>query len=196
MIVVLFGPPGSGKGTQAGRVAGHLGIPHIATGDMLRAEVARGSALGREAGPLMSSGLLVPDELIVRMIGARLSEPDAKGGAILDGFPRTVPQARALDAMLLGRSLRVDVVVSLRVPEEELRRRILERAKIEGRADDTPEAFDERLRTYRGETAPVLGYYRGTGTRIVEVDGTGEIETVTRRIGAAIAQSGTAVPAK
>jgi len=191
MIVVLFGPPGSGKGTQSTRVARHLLIPHVATGDMLRAEVARGSALGREAEPLMSTGRLVPDDLIVRMIGARITEPDAAGGALLDGFPRTVPQAEALDAMLRARSLRVDAVVSLRVGDDELRRRILNRAKIEGRTDDTPDAFEERLRTYRNESKPVLDYYRETGTRIVEVDGTGEIADVTRRISAALSQSGT-----
>ncbi|TME45709.1 MAG: adenylate kinase [Chloroflexi bacterium] len=196
MIVVLFGPPGSGKGTQSIRVARHLRVPHVATGDMLRAEVARGSALGREAEPLMSTGRLVPDDLIVRMIGARINEPDAAGGALLDGFPRTVPQAKALDAMLGARSLRVDVVVSLRVDDDELRRRVLDRAKIEGRADDTPEAFEQRLRTYGVETAPVLDYYRGMGTRIVEVDGVGEIENITRRITVAIAASGTVVPAK
>jgi len=196
MILVFFGPPGSGKGTQSARVAQHLHIPHIATGDMLRAEVERRSALGREAEPLMTSGRLVPDDLIVRMIGARIHEPDAQRGVLLDGFPRTVAQAEALDAMLRARSLRVDAVVSLRVADDELRRRILNRAKIEGRADDTPDAFEERLRTYRHETAPVLDHYRGVGTRVVDIDGAGDIEAITDRITAAIAGSGTTVPAK
>jgi adenylate kinase len=191
VIVVLFGPPGSGKGTQAAHVAGLLHIPHVATGDMLRAEVARRTPLGLEAEPIMSSGRLLPDELIVRIIASRLGEPDATGGALLDGFPRTVPQAQALDPVLQARGLRVDVVVLLSVDEGELRRRILDRAKIEGRSDDTPAALDERLRVYRTETEPVLAYYQESGTRIVDVDGTGEIADVTRRIIAAVAQSGT-----
>lgn len=191
MIVVLFGPPGSGKGTQAALVAERLRIPHVATGDMLRAEVARRTPLGLEAEPIMSSGRLVPDDLIVRIIASRLGEPDASGGALLDGFPRTVPQAKALDPMLQTRGLRVDVVVLLRVDEGELRRRVLDRAQTEGRSDDTPEALEERLRVYRTESEPVLAYYRESGTRTVDVDGTGEIADVMRRIIAAIAQSGT-----
>ncbi|MBV8528287.1 MAG: nucleoside monophosphate kinase, partial [Candidatus Dormibacteraeota bacterium] len=125
MIVVLFGPPGSGKGTQAQRVASRLGVPHIATGDILRAEVARGSALGREAEPIMQSGNLVSDDLIVRVIQARLAQPDAGTGALLDGFPRTVPQAIALDSMLAREHRRVDIVVSLQVDDDELRERVL-----------------------------------------------------------------------
>lgn len=190
MIVVLFGPPGSGKGTQSQRVAERLGIPHVATGDILRAEVARGSALGREAEPIMRSGKLVPDDLIVRIIESRLGEPDAATGALLDGFPRTVPQAEALDGMLRRRGRQVDVVVALRVDDDELRRRILRRAEIEGRADDTDAALDERLRTYRSETAPVLGYYRKSGTSIVEVDGAGDIDAVTERISRSLARDG------
>ena len=190
MILVLFGPPGSGKGTQAQRVAGHLGVPHVATGDMLRAEVARGTALGQEAEPIMASGRLVPDDLIVRVIESRLGEPDARGGALLDGFPRTVPQAQALDAMLQRARRRVDVVVALQVDDDELRRRILHRAEIEQRADDNLAAFQQRLRTYREETAPVLDYYRGTGTRVATVDGVGDIEAVTARIAAVLSDDG------
>ena len=190
MIIVLFGPPGSGKGTQAQRVAANLGVPHIATGDMLRAEVARGSALGREVEPIMRRGELVSDDLIVRVIESRLSQPDAQGGALLDGFPRTVAQAEALDAMLRRAGRRVDVVVSLQVDDDELRRRVLHRAQVEGRADDTAEAIEQRLRVYREETAPVLEYYRRTGTRIVAVDGVGEIDAVTERITAALGAAG------
>lgn len=190
MIVVLFGPPGSGKGTQAHRVASRLGVPHVATGDMLRDEVARGSALGREAEPIMRSGRLVSDDLIVRIIESRLREPDAASGALLDGFPRTVAQAQALDEMLRRGRRRVDVVLALRVDDDELRRRVLHRAEIEGRADDTATAFDERLRTYRSDTAPVLDYYRSTATRIAEVDGVGDVDAVTERISQALAHDG------
>ena len=190
MIVVLFGPPGSGKGTQAQRVASGLGVPHVATGDMLRAEVARGSALGREAEPIMASGHLIPDDLVVRIIEARLDEPDARNGALLDGFPRTVPQAQALDAMLQRNGRAVDKVLALHVSDAELRRRVQHRAEVEGRADDTMTAFTERLRVYRTETAPVLDYYRSAGTNIVEVDGVGEIDAVTDRIAKALNGAG------
>lgn len=190
MIVVLFGPPGSGKGTQAQRVASRLQVPHVATGDMLRAEVARGSALGKEAEPIMASGKLIPDDLVVRVIAVRLDDPDARNGALLDGFPRTVPQAQALDAMLQRKGRAVDVVLALQVSDKELRRRVKHRAEVEGRADDTMTAFAERLRVYRTDTAPVLDYYRSTPTRIVEVDGVGDIDAVTDRIAKALALDG------
>jgi adenylate kinase len=182
VIAVMFGPPGSGKGTQASRVAARLGVPHIATGDMLRDEVARGTALGREAEPIMRGGNLVPDDLVVRVIESRLAQPDAAEGVLLDGFPRTVHQAQALDEMLARSGKRVDVLVALRVPEDVLRQRVLRRAEIEGRSDDTPEAFTQRMATYRAETEPVLEHYVGSGTRIVDVDGVGSIEDVTERI--------------
>ena len=190
MIVVLFGPPGSGKGTQAQRVASRLGVPHVAMGDILRAEVERGSALGGEVEPIMKRGELVSDDLVVRVIESRLGEPDAQGGALLDGFPRTVPQAVALDTMLHRADRRVDVVVALQVADDELRRRVLHRAQVEGRADDTAAAMEQRLRVYREETAPVLDHYRSAATRIVDVDGTGEIDAVTDRISAALALEG------
>jgi adenylate kinase len=196
VIAVLFGPPGSGKGTQAARVAARLGIPHVATGDILRQEVARGSALGREAEPVMRNGRLVPDDLVVRIIESRLSQDDASRGALLDGFPRTVPQATALDAMLARRGQRVDVLVSLRVPDSELRDRVLKRAAIEGRADDTPEALAQRLVTYRAETEPVLIHYQAAGTRIVEIDGVGSIESITERIISALSAAIDAVQAQ
>ena len=190
MIVVLFGPPGSGKGTQAQGISTRLTVPHVATGDMLRAEVTRGSELGREAEPIMRSGKLIPDELVVRIIEARLDEPDAHNGVLLDGFPRTVPQAQALDAMLQRTSRAVDVVLALQVSDDELRRRVQHRAEVEGRTDDTMTAFAERLRVYRTETAPVLEYYRIAGTSIVEVDGVGEIDAVTKRIDEALTHHG------
>ena len=193
MIVVLFGPPGSGKGTQAQRVAGRIGVPHIATGDILRTEVAKGTPLGNEVEPIMRSGKLVSDDLIVRVIESRLNDPDAEPGALLDGFPRTLAQARALDEMLAGNTQRVDVVVSLLVPDETLRERMRKRAAAEGRADDAPETFERRLEVYRAETEPVLGYYRTAGVRIDDVDGVGTIDEVTERIAAALESTGRAM---
>jgi len=178
----MFGPPGSGKGTQASRVAVQLGVPHVAAGDMLRSEVARGTALGREAKPIMDSGGLVPDDLVVRMIDGRLNEPDARLGVLLDGFPRTVPQAITLDKMLGGRKEMVANVISLEVPEQELKTRILKRATIEGRSDDTAEGLAQRLVVYRQDTAPVLEHYRAEGRRIVAIDGVGDIDAITERI--------------
>ena len=188
MIAVLFGPPGSGKGTQAARVSERIGIPHIATGDILRDEVARGTALGLEAGPIMRRGMLISDDLVVRVIEARLLQPDAAGGALLDGFPRTVAQAEALDAMLARRGRGVDVLVALDVPDDVLKERVLKRARVEGRPDDTPEALELRLVTYRAETEPVLGHYVVSGTRVERIDGVGSIDAVTERITAALAR--------
>jgi adenylate kinase len=149
---------------------------------MLRSEVARGTALGREAKPIMDSGGLVPDDLVVRMIDGRLNEPDARLGVLLDGFPRTVPQAITLDKMLGGRKEMVANVISLEVPEQELKTRILKRATIEGRSDDTAEGLAQRLVVYRQDTAPVLEHYRAEGRRIVAIDGVGDIDAITERI--------------
>jgi adenylate kinase len=186
VIALMFGPPGSGKGTQAARVAVLLGVPHVAAGDMLRSEVARDTALGREAKPIMDSGGLVPDDLVVRMIDARLNEPDAKRGVLLDGFPRTVPQATTLDAMLGRRGESVANVISLEVPDDELKTRILKRASIEGRSDDTAEGLAQRLVVYRQDTAPVLEHYRTRGTRIEAINGVGDIDAITERIMASL----------
>lgn len=193
MIALMFGPPGSGKGTQASRVAVQLGVPHVAAGDMLRSEVARDTALGREAKPIMDSGGLVPDDLVVRMIDGRLNEPDAKRGVLLDGFPRTVPQAVMLDAMLGKRHESVADVISLEVPDDELKTRILKRATIEGRSDDTAEGLAQRLVVYRQDTAPVLEHYRAAGTRIVAIDGVGDIDAITARIMQSMQQNGAPV---
>jgi len=188
MIVVLFGPPGSGKGTQAARIAALTGMVHVSTGDMLRAEVARGSDLGREAQPIMQSGALVPDELMVRIIERRLAEADAaEHGVLLDGFPRTLPQAAALDAMLTRNHQAVGRVVYLEVAEGVVRERILRRAATEGRSDDTATAFVERMRVYQRDTAPILEHYRASGVLVDQVDGSPPIDEVTEQIRALLA---------
>ena len=182
MITILFGPPGGGKGTQAAHISERLGLPHVSTGEMLRVEAARGTSLGNEVAPIMAEGNLVPDELVVRVIESRLAEPDAGNGVLLDGFPRTVPQAEALDAMLRRGSKQVDLVLCLAVPQSVLVARLLGRAREEGRADDNLETIQKRLDVYHHETAPVLDYYRGAGVHIATVDGDGDVPEVTRRI--------------
>jgi adenylate kinase len=191
----MFGPPGSGKGTQASRVAIRLGVPHVAAGDMLRSEVARDTPLGREAKPIMDAGGLVPDDLVVRMIDARLNQPDAADGVLLDGFPRTAAQASALDAMLGVRHEVVKAVISLEVPDDELKTRVLKRAATEGRSDDTAEGLAHRLNVYRQDTAPVLEHYQAAGTRVVAIDGVGDIDAITDRIVKSLKHNGAAVAA-
>jgi adenylate kinase len=158
--ILLLGPQGAGKGTQGKLIASEHGIPHVATGDMLRAAMAAGTELGRAVKPIYDSGGLVPDDLMIALIRERLGEEDAREGFILDGFPRTMPQAEALEEMLreIGRDL--DVVFELQVPDRVGRERMLKRAAEEGRTDDAPEAIDERLRLYHQETAPLIEYYR------------------------------------
>jgi len=182
MIVILFGAPGSGKGTQAERVAATTGTPHVSTGAILRAEVARGSALGREAQLIMQSVALVPDDLMVRIIESRLAEPDAERGVILDGFPRTVPQAEALDRMLSRNGRAVGLILYLEVDPDLIRARILRRAAIDGRSDDNPDALAERMRVYQRDTEPVVEHYRTAGTRIERIDGSPPIDQVTGQI--------------
>lgn len=175
--VILTGPPGAGKGTQARLLVERFDIPQISTGDMLRAAVASGSELGRQADAIMKRGDLVPDSVIVALVDDRLAQDDCRTGFILDGFPRTKAQAEALDA-LLARSGREPLrVVALSVPEEELIRRILSRG--EGRADDTKEAVTKRLQVFRSETAPVLEHYKDS---LSEVDGLGSVEEIHARV--------------
>ena len=182
MELILLGPPGAGKGTQSKLLEARYGVAQISTGDMLRAEVKAGTPIGLEAKAIMDTGGLVSDELIIRMIGERIAKPDCANGFILDGFPRTVPQAITLDKMLGGRKEMVANVISLEVPEQELKTRILKRATIEGRSDDTAEGLAQRLVVYRQDTAPVLEHYRAEGRRIVAIDGVGDIDAITERI--------------
>jgi len=182
VIGIIFGPPGSGKGTQAARVEKDLRINHLSTGEILRNEVARGTPLGKEVGRIMSAGDLVPDDLIVDVVRGRLPEAEAGVGVLLDGFPRTVAQARALDSMLLDEGHRVNFVIALDVPEDLLVDRLLHRAQVEGRTDDNRESIAERMREYERLTAAVLDHYRKQGVRITEVDGTGTPDEVFRRI--------------
>ncbi len=184
VIGLIFGPPGSGKGTQAARVEKEFGMSHLSTGEILRSEVAHGSAVGKEAARIMAAGDLVPDDLIDRIVESRLSRIDPTSNVLLDGFPRTTEQAKALDRMLAPRN--VDFVVSLDVPEGALIDRLLHRAAVEGRADDTRDAIMERMREYHHRTAAVLDHYRGRGLPVLEVDGVGDMDAVFDRVRQAI----------
>ncbi len=184
MIGLIFGPPGSGKGTQAARVEKEFGMSHLSTGEILRSEVAHGSEVGKEAARVMAAGDLVPDDLIDRIVESRLSRIDPTSNVLLDGFPRTTEQAKALDAMLAPR--KVDFVVSLDVPETALIDRLLHRAAVEGRADDTRDAILERMREYHHRTAAVLDHYRERGVPVLEVDGVGDVDAVFDRVRQAI----------
>jgi adenylate kinase len=161
--VLLLGPQGSGKGTQAKRISAEYEIPHIATGDMLRAAMSADTPLGRRVKPIYDSGLLVPDDLMIELIRERLAAPDTANGFILDGFPRTMGQAEALDEMLreIGREL--DVVFDFQIADEICVQRMLKRAHDEGRTDDTPEAIAQRLSLYHDQTAPLIEHYRAQG---------------------------------
>ena len=213
MRIVLVGPPGAGKGTQAKVIAERLGIPAISTGDIFRANVAAGTELGVEAKKYMDKGLLVPDEVTIGLIRDRFTEPDAAGGFLLDGFPRNVAQAEALETMLTGISVKLDRVVELRVDNDEVVRRIAGRRlcrndsghifhvdskppAVEGvcdicggelyqREDDSEETVRERLRVYEAETAPIVGFYSERGL-VRSVDAIGPLEAVTERILAAL----------
>jgi len=209
MNIILLGPPGSGKGTQAKRIEQTRGMVQLATGDMLRAETASGSELGLRVKAIMDSGALVPDDIIIDLIAERIAAPAAKSGFILDGFPRTVPQAEALDAMLARRRLKLDHVVQIKVDEAALVDRLssrftcsncgasyhdrYSRPRIEGvcdfcgnreflrRPDDRAEALKTRFEAYHRQTAPILPYYRARGI-LREVDGMAEIDAVTSEI--------------
>jgi adenylate kinase len=181
MRLLLLGAPGSGKGTQAARLKDSLGVPHISTGDLLRAEVAAGSRLGLEAKEVMARGELVSDAILLGMLEDRFSRADTAGGFILDGYPRNLAQAAALDRLLARIGQPMDYAVQLEVPTELLVERIAGRAKAEGRADDQPDAVRKRLQVYDEQTAPVIDFYRQHG-QLTVVGGVGELDEVFTRI--------------
>jgi adenylate kinase len=191
MKLVLLGPPGAGKGTQAARLIEKFGLLHLSTGEMLRAAVEAGTPTGLAAKEIMAKGELVPDVVVVKIIEDRIGEPDATRGFVLDGFPRTVAQAQALDAMLGAKSQKLDAVIELEVEPEKLVDRIVRRAEEAMRAglpvrkDDDPAVFGTRLSAYRSQTAPVSAYYRGTGS-LKAVNGMQSIDAVTHAIDAAL----------
>jgi adenylate kinase len=204
--LLLYGAPGSGKGTQANMLRSHFGIPHIATGDMLRAEIAAGTPLGRQAQPILAAGHYVSDEIMIGMIRNRLQERDCRRGFIIDGFPRTIPQAEALDTLMDELSRHFDRVLYLRVELEELLRRLSGRlvcpqcqrtyppgtsacaadgGTLAQREDDKVEAVKPRIEIYLQKTIPVLDHYRGEGL-VSEIDGMGTIDDISRQVLAAV----------
>lgn len=185
MNLILFGPPGAGKGTQAKRLVEHRGMVQLSTGDMLRAAIASGSELGQKVKGVLDRGDLVTDEIVIALIEERLPEAEAAGGAIFDGFPRTVTQAQALDAMLAKRGQKIDSVLRLKVDEPALIDRITKRYEEQGRSDDNPETFVNRLARYNADTAPLLPYYNEQG-KLAEVDGMGTVDAVAAAIDAAL----------
>ncbi len=186
---LIVGPQGSGKGTQGIRIAEAFGIPAISTGDMFRAAVAAGSELGTQVGAIIGAGDLVPDALTSAVVRERLSQEDAAGGFLLDGYPRNVGQVRDLDAFLEGRDEQLDAVIELSVPRDESIERLTLRAQEQGRTDDTEEVIANRLAIYERETAPILGVYN-TRDLVVSIDGVGTLDEITARIVEALRQRG------
>jgi adenylate kinase len=179
--ILLLGPPGAGKGTQALLLVAKLGVPQISTGDMLRGVVAAGTEVGVQAKGYMDRGELVPDAVVIGVAEERLSQDDAESGFVLDGFPRTAAQAEALDVLLERMGTHLERCIALVVDEGPLVARLLGRAKIEGRSDDSEETIRTRMSVYRAQTAPLVDYYRKRGV-LAEVDGLGSIEEVAKRI--------------
>ena len=190
MNLLVLGPQGSGKGTQAKHIASDYGVPHVSTGDMFRA-LDESTELGRKVKAIMDDGVLVPDDVTIAMIRDRLAQPDAQEGFVLDGFPRNLAQAEALDEMLgeIGRGL--DAILFFDVPDEVGKERALKRAELEGRADDTPDVIAKRLEIYHSETEPIVEYYRATG-KLVPLHADRSIDDVWDEISSALQQLGEA----
>jgi adenylate kinase len=187
VTLVLFGPPGAGKGTQSKILTEKRGLPQLSTGDMLRAAIEAGTPLGLSVKATMAKGELVSDETVISIIGERYDQPDCKNGAVFDGFPRTIAQAEALDRMLAERGRKIDLVLELKVDDAVLLGRVEARIKAGGvlRSDDTPETLAHRLRVYYKNTAPLIDFYRGQG-KLKTVDGMAPVEAVTAQIAAVL----------
>jgi adenylate kinase len=185
MRLIIFGPPGAGKGTQASRIAERYGIPAISTGDIFRANIKAETPLGLQVKEIIASGGYVGDEITNAIVDDRLSQPDCAPGFLLDGYPRTADQVGALDELLAGRGGELDAVLELTVDDEVVVDRLLKRAAIEGRVDDTEEVIRERMAIYHAQTAPLAAMYAERGL-LVQVDGLGEVDEVSARIGAAL----------
>jgi adenylate kinase len=179
--MILMGPPGAGKGTQAKVVADHFGVPAISTGDIFRSNVSRGTPLGKKAQEYMDAGEYVPDEVTNLMVRARIDEPDAEPGFLLDGYPRTVAQVEELDGMIRFTGHQLDAVVVLTVDAEAIVARLLHRAQVEGRTDDTEEVIRRRMEVYGEQTEPLIDVYRSRGI-VHQIDGMGEVDDITKRI--------------
>ena len=184
MRIVFIGPPGAGKGTQAIRLAAHLNIPHLSTGDILRAAKQAGTELGKKVAPIMAAGGLVSDELMLGVVDERLAEGDCRNGYLLDGFPRTIPQAEAFAEMLSSQNSCLDCVIELRVDDDELKKRLeLRFHQLDSpRPDDMPEAIPRRIEVYHRETKPLLEFYSQTDGLLKSIDGSGSIDDVFERI--------------
>ncbi|MDR2011742.1 MAG: adenylate kinase [Rhodanobacter sp.] len=187
MRLVLLGAPGSGKGTQADVIKTKLSVPHISTGDLLRAAVKAGTQLGLKAKAVMEAGQLVSDDIVLGMLEERLTQPDAAAGFILDGYPRNLAQCTALETLLKRLERPIEVAIQLDVPSELIVERIATRAAVQGRQDDTPETVRERLRVYAQQTEPVAGYFAQEG-KLKVVDGVGELGEITQRVLAALSR--------
>ena len=185
MRLIIMGPPGAGKGTQAKFIAEHFKIPAISTGDIFRANVSEGTPLGIEAKRYMDAGEYVPDEVTNRMVRNRIDEPDAVNGFLLDGYPRTLAQVEELDGMIGFTGHQLDAVICLTVDQDEIVQRLLQRAQVEGRADDTEDVIRRRQEVYLEQTEPLIAVYGERGI-VVEVDGMGDVHEVTERIFAAL----------
>jgi adenylate kinase len=181
MRLIIMGPPGAGKGTQAKFIAEHFKIPAISTGDIFRANVSKGTPLGVEAKRFMDAGEYVPDEVTNLMVRDRIDEPDAVSGFMLDGYPRTLSQVEELDGMIKFTGHELDAVLVLTVDQDEIVERLLQRAQVEGRTDDTEDVIRRRQEVYTEETEPLIEIYRGRGI-LIEIDGMGEVDQVTQRI--------------